>query len=184
MFRKNISGVSSASSPSHRATLAWRLLLPVPLTVVVAVGLIWLSVPRLLNSMAVNDAVLNGQQVAAQFKAIRAYYTQNIVGKVVADGNFKASFDHKSNPRAIPLPATLLHDLSASLAGSDTSFALYSKYPFPIFKDRKLDDFQQQAWDFLTANPKDFLAHGNARRQADRPRRGRRYHGPGLHRLS
>jgi methyl-accepting chemotaxis protein len=155
MFRKNISAVSSASSPGHRASLAWRLLLPVPLTVVLAVGLIWLSVPRLLTSMAVNDAILNGQQVAAQFKAIRSYYTQNIVGKVVADGNFKASFDHKSNPKAIPLPATLLHDLSASLADSDTSFALYSKYPFPIFKDRKLDDFQQQAWDFLTANPKE-----------------------------
>jgi methyl-accepting chemotaxis protein len=154
--------VSSASSSGRRASLAWRLLLPVPLTVVLAVGLIWLSVPRLLNSMAINDAILNGQQVAAQFKAIRAYYTQNIVGKVVAEGTFKASFDHKSDPQAIPLPATFLHDLSAAFVDKDTSFSLYSKYPFPIFKDRKLDDFQQEAWDFLTANPKEVFSRWEA----------------------
>jgi methyl-accepting chemotaxis protein len=158
VFRKNLSAASSAPSSSHSASLAWQLLLPVPLTVILAVGLIWLSVPRLLTSMAVNDAILNGQQVAAQFKAIRSYYTQNIVGKVIAGGSFKATFDHKGDPKAIPLPATLLHDLSASLADSDTSFALYSKYPFPIFKDRKLDDFQQHAWDFLTANPKEIFS--------------------------
>jgi methyl-accepting chemotaxis protein len=112
--------------------------------------------------MAINDAILNGQQVAAQFKAIRAYYTQNIVGKVVAEGTFKASFDHKSDPKAIPLPATFLHDLSAAFVDKDTSFSLYSKYPFPIFKDRKLDDFQQEAWDFLTANPKEVFSRWEA----------------------
>jgi len=153
MFRKIVSPVNSGASTDRAGGLAWRLLLPVPLTVIVAVGLIWLAVPRLVTSMAINDAALAGQQVAAQFKTIRAYYTENVVRKVVADGNFKASFDHKTNPKAIPLPATFLHDLSASLADKDTSINLYSKYPFPMFKDRKLDDFQQQAADFLIANP-------------------------------
>src|SRR3954451_10856770 len=103
IFKKTNSLANSAIS--HGRGLAWRLLLPVPLTVIVAVGLIWLAVPRLVTSMAINDATLAGQQVAAQFKTIRAYYTENVVRKVVTDGNFKASFDHKTNPKAIPLPA-------------------------------------------------------------------------------
>jgi methyl-accepting chemotaxis protein len=122
--------------------------------IIVAVGLIWAVVPRLVASMAINDATLGGQQVAAQFKTIRGYYTENIVNKVVKEGTFKASFDHKSNPKAIPLPATFVHDLSALLADKDTTVNLYSKYPFPVFKDRQLDEFQQKAWDYLNANPK------------------------------
>jgi methyl-accepting chemotaxis protein len=154
MFRKSISPANPAPSGSRTGGLAWRLLLPVPLTIIVAVGLIWLAVPRLLTSMAINDAALAGQQVAAQFKTIRGYYTENVVKKVTTNSDLKASFEHKTNPKAIPLPATFLHDLSALFADKDTSINLYSKYPFPIFKDRKLDDFQQQAWDFVIANPK------------------------------
>ncbi len=137
----------------RRNSLAWRLILPVPFTIIVAIGLIWAVVPRVVASMAINDATLGGQQVAAQFKTIRDYYTANVVNKVVAEGTFKASFDHKNNPKVIPLPATFVHDLSALLADKDTTVNLYSKYPFPVFKDRQLDDFQQQAWDFLNANP-------------------------------
>ncbi|MEA2985615.1 MAG: hypothetical protein QOD94_1869 [Alphaproteobacteria bacterium] len=140
-----------------------RLILPVPLTIVIAIGLIWLAVPRLVTSMAINNATLAGAQLAAQFKTIRGYYTENVVKKVLADGGFKASFDHKTNPQAIPLPATLMHDLSAALADKDTNFNLYSKYPFPIFKDRKLDDFQQRAWDFLIANPTRVFSRAESR---------------------
>jgi methyl-accepting chemotaxis protein len=150
-------------SRGGRSSLAKRLILPVPLTILIAIGLIWLTVPRLVTSMAINDATLAGQQLATQFKTIRGYYTENVVKKLLADGGFNASFDHKANPKAIPLPATLLHDLSAALADEDTNFNLYSKYPFPIFKDRKLDDFQQQAWDFLIANPTQVFSRAESR---------------------
>jgi methyl-accepting chemotaxis protein len=86
-----------------------------------------------------------------------------VVRKVSADGTFKASFDHKNDPKAIPLPATFLHDLSALFADKDTNVNLYSKFPFPVFKDRKLDDFQQQAWDFLVANPKQVFSRAETR---------------------
>jgi methyl-accepting chemotaxis protein len=160
MFRKNsISLDTSDLIPAPgRSSIAWRLLLPVPLTIIVAVALIWLVVPRLITSVAINDATLAGQSLTAQFKTIRGYYTQNVVNKVVAGGTFKASFDHKNNPNAIPLPATLLHDLSAVLADEDTTFNLYSPYPFPTYKDRKLDEFQQQAWNVLVANPKEVFS--------------------------
>jgi methyl-accepting chemotaxis protein len=158
-----LANLASLFSLGGRSSLVKRLIIPVPLTFVIAIGLIWLSVPRLMTSMAINDATLAGEQLAAQFKTIRGYYTENVVKKLVADGDFNVSFNHKTNPKAIPLPATLLHDLSAALADKDTNFSLYSKYPFPIFKDRKLDDFQQQAWNFLIANPKQVFSRAENR---------------------
>jgi methyl-accepting chemotaxis protein len=119
-----------------------------------AAVVIWLTVPRIVTSNAIDVAILGSQQVAAQFKAIRAYYAEFVVGKVVKEGSLKASFDHKTNDKAIPLPATLIHDISDLLAQNDTTISLYSQYPFPIRKDRQLDAFQQQAWAFLRANPK------------------------------
>jgi methyl-accepting chemotaxis protein len=142
-----------SSRLSDRSSLIWRLILPVPITILVAVALIWLIVPRIVASMAINDAILADQQVAAEFKTIRAYYTENIVNKVVKSGAFKATHDHRTSDSAIPLPATLVHDLSAALKNSDTSVSLYSPYPFPDRKDRKLDAFQQEAWSYLNAHP-------------------------------
>src|SRR5581483_7944454 len=132
-------------------------------TIVVAIAAIWVSVPRLVASMATNDAILANEQVAAEFKTIRAYYTENVVNKVVGSGAFKASHDHKSDAKAIPLPATLVHDLSAALKDKDTTVTLFSPYPFPDRKDRKLDDFQRQAWDFLAVHPDEIFTRTETR---------------------
>jgi methyl-accepting chemotaxis protein len=153
----------SARNGAARGSLVWRLVLPVPITILVAVVLIWLAVPRLVASMAVNDAVIADRQVAAEFKTIRAYYTENVVNKVVKSGAFKASHDHKTNDAAIPLPATFVHDLSAALKNNDTTISLYSPFPFPDRKDRKLDDFQQAAWTFLNAHPDETFSRTETR---------------------
>src|SRR5215470_15131995 len=145
----------SPAPPDRRergSSLAWRLILPVPLTIIVALLSIWLIVPRIVASMAVNDAVLANRQAAAEFKTIRAYYTENVVNKVVKSGAFKATHDHRTNDAAIPLPATFVHDLSAALKNSDTTVSLFSPFPFPDRKDRKLDAFQREAWAFLNAH--------------------------------
>jgi methyl-accepting chemotaxis protein len=136
-----------------RGSFAWRLVLPVPLTILMAIGLIWAMVPRIVASVAVNDAVLANQQAAAEFKIIRAYYSDNVVNKVIKGGTFKATHDHKGNDAAIPLPATFLHDLSTVLKNNNSTISLYSQYPFPDRKDRKLDAFQTEAWTFLNAHP-------------------------------
>jgi methyl-accepting chemotaxis protein len=145
------------SSPNGRSTfrgsLIWRLILPVPVTILIAIVLISVTVPRIVESMAINDAILANQQVATEFKTIRAYYSENIVNKVVKGGAFKASHDHRNSVTAIPLPATFVHDLSAALQNSDTTVSLFSPYPFPDRKDRKLDQFQTEAWNYLNAHP-------------------------------
>jgi methyl-accepting chemotaxis protein len=134
-------------------SLAWRLIVPVPIAVMIAVAAIWAIVPRIVDSMATTDAALANQQAATEFKTIRTYYTQNIVDKVVRSGTFRADVDHENNDKVIPLPATFLHDLGTALENRDTTIRLVSPFPFADRKDRKLDDFQQQAWSFLTSHP-------------------------------
>jgi methyl-accepting chemotaxis protein len=144
-------------------SIAWRLVLPVPIAIVVAVVVIWLTVPRVVDNMAFSDAVLANQQVAAEFKTIRTYYAENVVNKVVKSGAFRADVDHRGNDKVIPLPATFLHDLGAALKDRDTTVTLFSQFPFPDRKDRKLDDFQQQAWAYLSSHPDQMFSQAEMR---------------------
>jgi methyl-accepting chemotaxis protein len=136
-----------------RNSLAWRLVLPIPLALALAIAAIWLIIPRLITANAVSEAVIASRQTAAEFKTIRTYYTENVVNKVLKSGALHASVDHKTDDKAIPLPATMIQDLSNLLAKNDTAISLYSKYPFANRRDRRLDAFQQEAWDYLSANP-------------------------------
>jgi methyl-accepting chemotaxis protein len=138
---------------SFRHSLGWRLIVPIPVALAAAVALVWALVPPAISRSAVEEAIRASLQTAAQFKTVRAYYTDNVVNKLVKQGLVTATFDHKSDSKAIPLPATMIHDLTDLLAGKATTMHLFSKYPFPNRKERRLDEFQQQAWDFLIANP-------------------------------
>jgi signal transduction histidine kinase len=146
-----------------RNGLAWRMILPIPLAVIATIVAIWLLVPRMIADSATDQAVLAGRNIAAQFKTIREYYTENVVDKIVMTGTFKASSDHRGDANAIPLPVTMVHDLSALLTRQDTVIDLYSAFPFPNRKNRVLDVFQQEAWDFLTKNPQESYSRNEVR---------------------
>ena len=139
--------------PQFRANLTTKLILPVLAALVISVAAIWLVVPGLIADGVRDHATAAAKQIAVQFKVIRGYYTQNVIKKVVADGNLKPSFNHKTEEKGVPLPATFIHDVSSLLSEQDTSVNLYSKFPFPIRGNRALDDFQQEAWRFLSVNP-------------------------------
>jgi methyl-accepting chemotaxis protein len=137
-----------------RASIAWRLLLPVPLALVAAIVAVWIVIPRVMVGNATDEAIVASQQIAAQFKTIRAYYTENVVNKIVKEGSIKPSVSHQGDAKTIPLPATMIHDLSELLSKQNTTINLYSQYPFPNRKDRRLDEFQRQAWEALVKDPK------------------------------
>ena len=68
----------------------------------------------------------------------------------------KPAIDHRDDPDAIPLPASMIHDLSRIMGQDSTGvfLKLYSAFPFPNRADRKLDSFMQSAVEALTRNPK------------------------------
>ncbi len=168
----------TASKIPSRHSLTWRMILPVPLAVIAAIALVWFALPRIIASNATESAVLDGGQIANQFKIIRGYYTEAVVNKVVKDGSMKPSVDHTGDDKAIPLPATMIHDVSALLSKQDTTINLYSVFPFPNRKDRQLDAFQREAWEFLVKNPQaSFSRSEHPRRQECRACRRRRRDG-------
>ena len=141
-----------------RHSLAWQMIGPIPIMVIAAIALVWLVVPRMVADNATNQALLTASNVAAQFQTIREYYSDNVVDKIVTDGTFKATSAHRGDGKAIPLPATMVLDLSALLSRQDTAINLYSMFPFPARADRKLDAFQQEAWDYLSRNPQGYYS--------------------------
>jgi len=134
-------------------SIAWKILIPVPIVTVVALIVGWLTIPQVIRDNVRKDSVETAQQIVFQFKALRKYYTQNIVTKAIKTGSLKPSVDHKGSANRIPLPATMIHDMSRVLQSQSTRITLYSGYPWPNRSRRQLDDFQKKAWSFLVKNP-------------------------------
>ncbi len=147
----------------YQESIVWKLILPLPIILACCVIAAWFFVPRMVTDNTRDAAVRSAVQTVKQFKTIRGYYTKNVIKKAKANGGLKPSFNHATEPNSIPLPATLIHDLSKLLAAEDTAIALYSEFPFPLRKGRELDEFQNDAWAYLNANPT-----GNFIREEDR----------------
>jgi len=135
------------------SSLFWQLALPVIGPGCLVVIILSFIVPEHLKQNAVSSAILEAEKTVQQFKTIRAYYTNNVVKTVLKSQDIRPAIEHQNNDKAIPLPATMIHDLGQALEDKGTSLHLYSKYPFPNRGDRKLDDFEQRAWDYLSQNP-------------------------------
>lgn len=129
----------------------------IPILVILPLSIL-LNTIYLQNSAeksVVESSVLFAKATIEQFKILRSYYTENIVSKVKTQGAMQIGIDHKDAANTIPLPATMIHDLSEkfSKAESGLKLKLYSEFPFPNRKDRVLDDFAKEAIAFLKANP-------------------------------
>lgn len=136
-----------------RHSFIWRLILPAPIILFGALGIIWYMVPAMIADNIRADAVRSAEETANQFKTLRGYYTEYVVKKALATRALKPAIDHKTDPGAIPLPATFIHDMGALLENRDISVKLYSPYPFPNRAARDLDSFQTEAWSQVTFNP-------------------------------
>jgi hypothetical protein len=120
---------------------------------VLGIGALSFFVPSAVEENARAAAIQAATQTVSQFKALRGYYTKSVIKKVLANGGVKPSFNHKSEPDSIPLPATVIHDMSELLEQEDTRVQLFSAFPFPNRTERQLDSFQEEAWKALSANP-------------------------------
>ena len=115
--------------------------------------IITLAVFAIIGNNTDKEAVLAAKNTAIQYTLLRSYYTKHIIGKLTSNDRLTASSDHKNNPDAIPLPATMIHDISELTQSSGLQITLYSEFPFPNRSSRQLDSFQTQAWRQLDLNP-------------------------------
>ena len=110
-------------------------------------------VPRLIGNLIREEAGRSADQTVRIVKALRGYYTENVVAPANKSGVLRTHYLHKGDDAVIPLPATMVHEWSDKLAQEGISLDLYSIYPFPHRASRQLDSFKQQAWDEVSKRP-------------------------------
>lgn len=139
-----------------RLPLHWRIALPL-LAVFAAAGVfILFYVEHESRTNLVAAKAREAAETIARYKTLRGYYTRNVVKKVVAGSDLRPSYEHANDPKAIPLPATMIHELSEAFSSGEQdglSLRLYSAYPFPNRRDRDLDDFGEAALAAMELDP-------------------------------
>src|SRR5579875_2659469 len=102
-------------------SIVWKMLLPIPLVCGAAIAAAAFLVPPLIAGDATESALAEARQTVNQFRTLRRYYTKNVVAKVTAGSSLKAGFDHHEKANTIPLPATMIEDLSDLLRQQGTT---------------------------------------------------------------
>jgi len=136
-----------------RNNIAQTLWKPILGLAAMGVAVIVLVVPWVFKENTVNEATLVANNTALQYSQLRSYYTKNVVSKLTKAGKVSAVSAYHDNPNAIPLPATMIHELSELSKSNGLQIQLYSAFPFPERSARVLDKFQQQAWQQLNLTP-------------------------------
>ena len=137
----------------RRQGLYWKMAYPILLIFVTVICFLIYYIPGLVEQNIIRSVTKAGEQTAGQFKIIRGYYTKNIIKKVLQGTEIRPAIDHQGVAGKIPLPATMVHDLSALLKDAGLSLQLYSPFPFPNRQSRQLSPLQKSTWESLKKNP-------------------------------
>jgi len=132
--------------------LFWKMALPVLSIFTLLILFLIFYIPSLIEDDVIRSVSITSEQTAKQFKKIRGYYTKNIIKKVLATPGISPDINHKNVPGKVPLPATMIHDLSKDLAADGLAIKLYSAFPFPNRSSRRLSAQQQESWKILSAS--------------------------------
>lgn len=89
-----------------------RVGIPMFLTLLIAVVATSIYMNQATSKIVVSTATVNALDTINQYKTIRGYHTKNVVKKVKKNSDIKVNFNHHTENDAIPLPATLIQDLS------------------------------------------------------------------------
>ena len=132
-----------------------RIVVPMFALLVTSVALLLVYIWWSTSRQTIDASIIASAGTVHQFRTLRAYYTENVVNKVKQSGAMKISADHAGKADTIPLPATMIHDLSEALGrnASGAGIRLYSAHPFPNRSGRVLDAFAKDALAELRRNP-------------------------------
>ena len=125
---------------------------------------------------AAREAAVEARRLSVAMEETRAYYSERVAGVCRKQG-MDVTPDYAGKPNAIPLPATMVHELSDSLSQKEDGLTvrLYSRFPFPTRKDGGVrDGFEDDALRYLEQNPRRVLAPRGRRRSDGALRHGGR----------
>ncbi len=125
----------------------------VPASVVAAAAVLVYLAPAQVQDLELKRAENKAQEVATAARDLRNYYNDAILAKIKKHASLSVSTHHATDPKAVPFPATFLHDISAILTNQTVKLELLSPFPFASRADRKLTPEQDEAWRTLAAEP-------------------------------
>lgn len=136
-----------------RLSLQSKIAIPVAIACIVSVILTVAYISRESQEQVVATNVEHARQVIEHFKTLRSYYTAKVIHKVKTKGILKVDHDHRGES-TVPLPATMIHDLSEEFRKNPegVQLRLYSSAPFPNRKNRQMDDFERDSLKFFLTN--------------------------------
>ncbi len=128
---------------------------PIVITTLIIVGILALYIPYITDKNSTKTIVDHSLNAVKQIKLTRAYYVDSVVKDIKAyapDINF--SYNHKGVNGVIPLPTTVIHDLSGIFSdNTGIRYNLYSEFPFKNRANRNLTKFQREAIRFTKQSP-------------------------------
>ena len=131
-------------------SLSAKIMVPVAIGLFCTIIGVAISLSNAFKKSATETTIAKAKETIEQYRLLRSYYTTNVVAKVEKTSQIKAVVDHQAE-NTIPLPATMIHDLSEESQRNDLGvrLKLYSDLPFPNRKDRMLDSFAKAAINYL-----------------------------------
>lgn len=138
----------------QRKNLAWQLMQIQLIALIAFAIIILLWLPYSIQNDAENHAIDTAKRLAKQVKILRAYYTENIIKKVLDNkSSITPTVKHKEDPKGIPLPASMVHDIGDMMDHETFRLDFYSPFPFKNRDERELTSFGKRAWQALTLDP-------------------------------
>ena len=137
-----------------RQNLTAQLAIPTLVVTILGIAVFAVYAGRVSRNNVIRQLEISATTQIEGMLELRNDYAEKVVAEVAADG-VRADTDHEGVASTIPLPATLVHDLS-ELSRSrvrPTHSSLYSRYPFPDRASRELDEFALSALAYFEANP-------------------------------
>jgi diguanylate cyclase (GGDEF)-like protein/PAS domain S-box-containing protein len=128
---------------------------PIIIATIIIVGILSFYIPYITDKNSIKTIINQSLNSVRQIKLTRAYYVDTVVKDIKAKApNIKFSYDHQGVNGVIPLPTTVIHDLSGIFSEkTGIRYNLYSKYPFKNRADRNLTQFQQEALVYIEQSP-------------------------------
>ena len=119
----------------------------------VSIGLV-LLIERYEGAQYRDSLLRTAAESSQSITNFRLFYSREIVSRLKGS-NITITHDYQQHEHAIPLPATMSIEFGKFLeeTGGDSAFRLFSGKPFPWRTDRRLDDFEVQALQYMQANP-------------------------------
>jgi len=133
-----------------------QIIAPMIVTMLFAMIIIYSFLIYKNESNIIDSSVVFAKNNIEQYLTIRKYYTSNVIKKILKYSDLEVNISLNDDPKSVPLPATMIHDLSDLLREkrSKIKLNLYSNYPFPNRENRVLDKFERESLLFLEKNPK------------------------------